>query len=160
MYCDVVVSVVLCCEGKQYTLNVEDWDYIRILKGGTYINFVCMAIDKNANKSVLKTEDLRLQVCMYVCMYVCTYVRTYVCMYVCVHPLYPLSPFPPPPSPLLPPSLQTPDIALTIPRGGLKLYHPVEIGVEFVNPLRRSLTGGKFVLSGDGFVQDTTVNVP
>ena len=72
MYCDVVVSAVLCCEGKQYTLNVEDWDYIRILKGGTYINFVCMAIDKNANKSVLKTEDLRLQVCVCVCMYVCT----------------------------------------------------------------------------------------
>ena len=63
-------------------------------------------------------------------------------------------------SEILCPFLQTPDIAIALPEAGLKLYHPAEITVSFTNPLNRALTGGKFVLSGGGYVQDASVDVP
>lgn len=56
--------------------------------------------------------------------------------------------------------LQTPDVAVTLPSGGLKLYQPATIHVSFTNPLRTMLTGGKFVLHGEGFVQGATMEIP
>lgn len=68
------------------------------------------------------------------------------------------------PSPLNFPHLsscmQTPDIAITLPEGGLKLYQPAEIKVSFTNPLSKTLTGGKFTLNGDGYVQDVHFDMP
>ena len=55
---------------------------------------------------------------------------------------------------------QTPDIAITVPKDGLKLYQQVEITASFINPLDRRLTNASFALMGDGFVQDATVNIP
>lgn len=55
--------------------------------------------------------------------------------------------------------MQTPDITVKIPEGGLKLYQPATIQVSFTNPLRTTLTGGKFVLHGEGFVQDATLEI-
>lgn len=56
--------------------------------------------------------------------------------------------------------LQTPDIAIALPEGGLQLYQSAVVGVSFTNPLQRTLMGGMFVLKGDGFVQDVSVDVP
>lgn len=55
---------------------------------------------------------------------------------------------------------KTPDVSVKLPEGGLKLYQPATIKVSFTNPLAMVLTGGKFVLHGEGFVQDVTVDVP
>ncbi len=49
---------------------------------------------------------------------------------------------------------------MVLPEGGLKLYQPAEITVSFTNPLDKALTGGKFVLSGGGYVQDVSVHIP
>ena len=56
--------------------------------------------------------------------------------------------------------VQTPDVTVKVPEGGLKLYQPATIQVSFTNPLRTTLTGGKFVLHGEGFVQDATLEIP
>ena len=55
--------------------------------------------------------------------------------------------------------MQTPDIMVAVPGSGLKLYQPATIKVSFVNPLRTRLTGGKFVLHGEGFVQDAAMEI-
>lgn len=48
--------------GKSYDMNVSDSDYLRILQGGNFIKFVCMALDEQNKKSVVTTEDFRLKV--------------------------------------------------------------------------------------------------
>lgn len=57
-------------------------------------------------------------------------------------------------------SFQTPDIVISAPEEGLRLYYMAEITATFTNPLDRVLTRAKFMLSGDGHVQDATVDVP
>lgn len=41
---------------------VTDRDYLRILHGGNFINFVCMVLDKDNKKSMVRTENFRLKV--------------------------------------------------------------------------------------------------
>ena len=43
-------------------MTVYDWDYLRILKGGNFINFVCVVYDKENKKSVLAVENYRMKV--------------------------------------------------------------------------------------------------
>lgn len=52
--------------------------------------------------------------------------------------------------------LKTPDIVIVV-KKELKLYQAAEITASFTNPLNKSLTGGKFELRGDGFLQDATI---
>ena len=54
---------------------------------------------------------------------------------------------------------QTPDILITLPAKGLKLYEEATIKVAFKNPLGKRLTNGTFSLHGEGYVQDTTVDI-
>ena len=54
---------------------------------------------------------------------------------------------------------QTPDIAIELPKNGLKLYQPAEIMVSFKSPIWSALTEGNFELRGDGHVQDTTKRI-
>ena len=54
---------------------------------------------------------------------------------------------------------QTPDILITLPSKGLKLYEEATIKVAFKNPLGKRLTNGKFSLHGEGYVQDVTVDI-
>ena len=54
---------------------------------------------------------------------------------------------------------QTPDILITLPSKGLKLYEEATIKVAFKNPLGKRLTNGKFSLHGEGYVQDATVDL-
>lgn len=49
-------------EGKTFEMFVSDWDYLRILHEGNFINFVCMVLDEEKKMSVLATEDFRLRV--------------------------------------------------------------------------------------------------
>ena len=49
-------------KGKQYDLVVRDWDYLRILQGGNFINFTCMATDREYKTSSVKTDNFRLKV--------------------------------------------------------------------------------------------------
>lgn len=55
--------------------------------------------------------------------------------------------------------LQTPDITIALPAGGLRLYQPATIHVSFKNPLNKTLQNGKFVLLGESYVQDTSAYV-
>ncbi len=57
-------------------------------------------------------------------------------------------------------SIQTPDIDIVLPEGGLKLYQQATIKMSFMNPLGKRLTGGRFALSGEGRVQDVTTDIP
>ncbi len=41
---------------------VEDSDYLRILEGGNFINFVAMVVHKADKLSVVKTNNFRLKV--------------------------------------------------------------------------------------------------
>ena len=41
---------------------MEDVDYLRILEGGNFINFVAMVVHKADKLSVLKTINFRLKV--------------------------------------------------------------------------------------------------
>ena len=41
---------------------VYDWDYLRIIQGGNFINFVCIVLDKANKQSVIATENFRLKV--------------------------------------------------------------------------------------------------
>lgn len=56
--------------------------------------------------------------------------------------------------------LQTPDIDISLPADGLKLYHPATLEVSFRNPLDKVLYNGEFQLLGEGHVQDATVDIP
>ena len=49
-------------QGKTFEMNVYDWDYLRILEGGNFINFVCVVYDGANEKSVITTENFRLKV--------------------------------------------------------------------------------------------------
>ena len=55
--------------------------------------------------------------------------------------------------------LSSPDILITLPSKGLKLYEEATIKVAFKNPLGKRLTNGTFSLHGEGYVQDTTVDI-
>ena len=55
--------------------------------------------------------------------------------------------------------LQTPDITISLPAGGLKLYQPATLDVSFRNPLDRALRNGRFQLLGEGHVQEASVDV-
>lgn len=55
--------VAVCLfKGKDYELAVDVLDYLRILQGGNFINFTCMATDHDNKKSVVDTENFRLKV--------------------------------------------------------------------------------------------------
>ena len=41
---------------------MEDLDYLRILEGGNFISFTCMASDEDDKKAVIDTDTLRLKV--------------------------------------------------------------------------------------------------
>ncbi len=43
-------------------MTVYDWDYLRIIQGGNFINFVCAVLDKENKKSVIAVENFRLKV--------------------------------------------------------------------------------------------------
>lgn len=53
-----------CCllAAKSSQLLVKDSDYLRILQGGYFIDFVCMVTDRGNKISVIKTENFRLKV--------------------------------------------------------------------------------------------------
>jgi len=53
---------VLCTPGKTYKMEVSDHDYLRLLQGGNFINFVCMVLDRKDKKSVVASETFRLKV--------------------------------------------------------------------------------------------------
>jgi hypothetical protein len=55
--------------------------------------------------------------------------------------------------------LKTPDITISLPAGGLKLYQPATLDVSFRNPLDRALRNGRFQLLGEGHVQEASVDV-
>ena len=57
-------------------------------------------------------------------------------------------------------SLQTPDIIVTLPSEGLKLYRPAMLEVSFRNPLDKVLRNGRFKLFGESHVQDALVDIP
>jgi len=43
-------------------MEVSDHDYLRLLQGGNFINFVCMVLDRKDKKSVVASETFRLKV--------------------------------------------------------------------------------------------------
>ncbi len=58
-----------------------------------------------------------------------------------------------------PSPMQTPEVDIALPEGGLKLHDPATIQASFKNPLGKKLTNGKFFLHGDGIVADTSTDV-
>lgn len=44
---------------------VEDLDYLRVLEGGNFINFVVMVLNKADKLSVVKTSNFRLKVTLF-----------------------------------------------------------------------------------------------
>ena len=122
--------------GKTLELWVQEVDYLRILEGGNLINFVAMAVDKGDKLSVVKTDTLRLKVSKMLHIEQNSILVFFCSCYT-----------------------QTPDITITLPEGGLKLYQPATINVSFTNPLSRRLSGGKFSLHGEGYLNDVSVEV-
>jgi len=41
---------------------VKDVDYLRILQGGNFMTFTCLAMDEEDKKSVVGTDNFRLKV--------------------------------------------------------------------------------------------------
>jgi hypothetical protein len=56
--------------------------------------------------------------------------------------------------------LKTPDISISLPPEGLKLYQPASLEVSFRNPLSKTLYNGRFELRGETYVQPATVTLP
>ena len=117
--CLFVCSFVCVCvsllnslsSAGQVKMAVRAIDYLKLLEGGNFIHFVAMVIADN-DVAAVATHNLRLKVC---------------------------PSLPPTLSPSLTPSLthslthlthsllQTPDISISLPEGGLKLYRPASL---------------------------------
>jgi hypothetical protein len=56
--------------------------------------------------------------------------------------------------------LKTPEITISLPPEGLRLYQPATLRVSFRNPLDKALSSGHFQLLGEGHVQAASAAVP
>ena len=130
-------------------------DYLKLLEGGNFIHLVAMVVSDDKTSAV-DTHNLRLKVC------ILTSLTTAITLTHWDHHthwdhlthhthsltdcyIYTVS--------------QTPDITISLPSQGLKLYHPAALQVSFRNPLDKVLRNGVFKLLGESHVQSASAVV-
>ena len=115
-------------------------DYLKLLEGGNFIHLVAMVVSDDKTSAV-DTHNLRLKVCILTSLTSpITLTHSLTAIYI-----YTVS--------------QTPDITISLPSQGLKLYHPAALQVSFRNPLDKILRNGVFKLLGESHVQSASAVV-